>query len=129
MKGIVVPIEWGIEMEDLQVILGIFIGIVMLASVWKVFSKAGEPGWAAIIPIFNLYVFVKISGKPIWWMVLFFIPVANLLAWIVTSVAVAERFGKEMLFGLGLCFLGFIFFPLLAFGDAQYEEDHFAKAA
>jgi hypothetical protein len=116
-------------MEDLQVVLGIFIGIIMLASVWKVFSKAGEPGWAAIIPIFNLYVFVKISGKPIWWMVLYFIPVANLVAWIVTSMAVAERFGKEMLFGLGLCFLGFIFFPLLAIGDAQYEQDHFAKAA
>lgn len=116
-------------MEDLQIVIGVLLGLVMLASVWRVFSKAGEPGWAALIPIFNLYTLVKISGKPTWWLVLFFVPVANLVAWIVISMAVAERFGKEMLFGLGLCFLGFIFYPLLAFGDAQYEEDHYAQAA
>jgi hypothetical protein len=116
-------------MENLQVILGIVIGILMIASVWRVFSKAGEPGWASLIPFYNLFVFVKICGKPAWWMILFFVPVANIVAWVVTSFALAERFGKETLFGLGLCFVGFIFWPLLAFGEAQYKEERFARAA
>jgi hypothetical protein len=101
------------------VIFLIFV-VPQIIGMWKVFQKAGEPGWAAIIPIYNLYVMVKISGKEIWWMILFFIPCVNWVALIVVNMALAERFGKEGAYGIGLAFLPFIFWPMLGFGDAQY---------
>ena len=102
------------------IVISVIFGLLMLVSLWKVFAKAGEPGWAAIIPIYNLVVLVKISGKPLWWIVLFFIPCVGIVAAILVDIALAERFGKGTGFGLGLAFLGFIFFPILAFSDAQY---------
>jgi len=94
---------------------------LMIGSFWKVFVKAGQPGWAAIVPIYNLIVLIQISGRPLWFIVLFFIPVANLIAIILIMIHVAKNFGKGPGFGLGLAFLGIIFFPILAFGDAQYN--------
>jgi hypothetical protein len=108
------------------VVMGI-IGIVYLAivliliiSMWKIFTKAGEPGWAAIIPVYNTIVFLKIAGKPIWWVILFFIPFANLIVAILALVSFAERFGKGTGFVIGCIFLPFVFLPMLAFGDAKY---------
>ena len=94
--------------------------LVMIISGWKVFAKAGEPGWAVIVPIYNLFVFMKISGKPGWWFILLFIPIVGLVISIMACVGLAERFGKTAGFGIGLALLGFIFLPILAFGDAQY---------
>ena len=96
--------------------------VVLIASLWKVFTKAGEPGWAAIIPIYNFIVMLKIAGKPLWWIVLFLIPFVNFIAMILVSIAIAKNFGKGAGFGLGLAFLGFIFFPILGFGSAQYNR-------
>ena len=94
--------------------------VLIIASMWKVFTKAGQPGWAAIIPIYNLYVMLKIAGKPGWWLLLFLIPFVNFVIAIMVSIAIAHRFGKSTAFGVGLALLGFIFYPILAFGDAQY---------
>jgi Family of unknown function (DUF5684) len=94
--------------------------IFMIASLWKVFAKASEPGWAAIIPIYNVIVLLKISGKPLWWLILFFIPVANFIIAILAALGLAERFGKSSGFGIGLALLPFIFYPMLAFGSAAY---------
>ena len=94
---------------------------VMIASMWKVFRKAGQPGWAAIMPIYNLVVLLRITGKPGWWLVLFCLPGANLVALILVSVALARSFGKSTGFGLGLLALGVVFYPILAFGDAYYR--------
>lgn len=99
---------------------GVFI-ILMIASLWKVFTKAGQPGWASIIPIYNTYVLCKIAGKPGWWVILMLIPFVNFIILILVCLGVAEKFGKGAGFGLGLAFLGFIFFPILAFGDATYR--------
>jgi uncharacterized protein DUF5684 len=101
----------------------VFLGValVVIAGIWKTFEKAGKPGWACIIPIYNVIVMLDIAGKPIWWIVLFFIPLVNLIVAIMASVAIAERFGKGAGFGLGLAFLGFIFYPILGFGDATYR--------
>ena len=96
--------------------------VFMIVCMWKVFTKAGQPGWACIVPIYNLYVMLQIAGKPAWWLVLFFIPLANLVAMVLLNIAIAERFGKSMGFGIGLVVLGVIFFPILAFGDAQYQS-------
>jgi len=94
---------------------------LMIASMWKIFSKAGEPGWAAIVPIYNLVVMLKIAGKPVWWIVLFFIPLVNIVFSILVALGMAERFGKGAGFGLGLAFLSPIFYPILGFGSAQYQ--------
>ncbi len=102
-------------------IVPLIIMAVMIAALWKVFVKAGQPGWASIVPIYNIVVLVQISGKPVWWVILFFIPLANFVAAILISIAIAERFGKSAGYGLGLAFLGFIFYPMLGFSDAQYQ--------
>ena len=104
--------------------------IVIFAGFWKVFEKAGEPGWAGIIPIYNLYVLVKISGNAWWWFILFFIPVINFFATLKISIDLAGKFNRGVLFGLGLTFLSFIFYPLLGFGDYQYQDTaHSTEAA
>jgi hypothetical protein len=104
--------------------------IVIFAGFWKTFEKAGEPGWAAIIPIYNLYVLVKISGNAWWWFILFFIPVINFFATVKLSIDIAGKFNRGVLFGLGLTFLPFIFYLLLGFGDYQYQDTtHSAKSA
>ncbi len=113
-------------MEDFSIgiVGGIFflaIIIFYFASVWIIFEKAGKPGWAAIIPIYNMIVLLEIIGKPLWWIILMFIPFVNLIILILVYIELAQRFGKSTLFGLGLVFLSFIFIPLLAFGDARYE--------
>lgn len=102
-------------------IVPLIIMAVMIAALWKVFVKAGQPGWASIVPIYNIVVLVQISGKPVWWVILFFIPLANFVAAILISIAIAERFGKSTGYGLGLAFLGFMFYPMLGFSDAQYQ--------
>jgi hypothetical protein len=95
--------------------------LLMLASLWKVFVKAGEAGWKAIIPVYNVFILIQIAGKPWWWFLLLFIPGVNLIIWVLINIALAERFGKGALFGLGLFFFGIIFFPVLAFGKAEYN--------
>ena len=93
---------------------------LLVASMWKVFAKAGKPGWAAIIPIYNSIVWVEIVGKPIWWFVLLFIPCVGVIIAIILCIELAKVFGKGAGFGLGIAFLPFIFLPMLAFSDAQY---------
>lgn len=107
--------------------IGLFVGlaltIVVLAGFWKTFEKAGEPGWAAIVPIYNIYVLVKISGNRWWWFILLFVPVINFLATIKISIDIAGKFNRGALFGLGLAFLSFVFYLILGFGDYQYQDD------
>jgi Family of unknown function (DUF5684) len=95
--------------------------VTIIAGVWKVFVKAGKPGWAAIVPIYNIIVLLEIAGKPLWWIILFFIPFVNIIMAILVGIAVAKNFGKSDAFGVGLGLLGFIFYPILGFGDAQYQ--------
>lgn len=95
--------------------------LIVLAGVWKVFTKAGKPGWAAIVPIYNVIVMLEIAGKPLWWLVLMIIPVVNFVAAIIVCIALAAKFGKGSGFGVGLALLGPIFFPILGFGDAKYQ--------
>lgn len=94
--------------------------VFMIASIWKVFTKAGQPGWAAIVPIYNYVILLEIIKKPMWWIVLLLIPIVNIVILIIIMVELAKAFGKSGGFAAGLILLGFIFFPILAFGDAQY---------
>ena len=95
--------------------------VAIIAGFWKVFTKAGKPGWAAIVPIYNVIVLLQIANKPLWWILLFFIPIVNIVMAIIVSIAIAKNFGKSEVFGIGLALLGFIFYPILGFGDAQYQ--------
>lgn len=102
-------------------ILILIISIVELIAMWKVFVKAGKPGWAAIIPIYNIIVFLQIAGKPAWWFILFLIPIVNLVIAIIATIALAEKFGKGAGFAIGMLLLPFIFYPVLGFSDAKYK--------
>jgi len=96
--------------------------VFIIASIWKVFVKAGHPGWAAIVPIYNIYILLKIAGKPGWWLLLFFIPLVSIVIAILVSIEIAKAFGKSAGFGVGLALLGFVFYPILGFGDAEYQS-------
>lgn len=100
----------------------VYVAIIalMIASVWKIFTKAGQPGWASLVPIYNIVVMFKIAGKPLWWLVLLLIPFANFVVLILVCVAIAKAFGKSTGFAVGMILLGIVFFPLLAFSDAKY---------
>ena len=91
------------------------------AGLWKTFAKAGKPGWACLVPIYNIVVMLQIAGRPIWWMVLLFIPIVNIVVSFVIMIDVAKAFGKGIGFGIGLAFFGIVFFPILGFGSAQHQ--------
>jgi hypothetical protein len=99
----------------------VVLAVVLFVALWKVFEKAGQPGWAAIIPIYNIYILIKIAGRPGWWLILMFVPFVNFVISIIISLDVARNFGKTVGFGIGLIFLSIIFYPILAFGDARYQ--------
>ena len=88
---------------------------------WKVFTKAGEPGWAILIPFYNLYVLCRIATRPGWWLILCLIPLVNFIIFIILDIDIAKNFGKGTGFGIGLLLLPIIFFPILGFGSAQYQ--------
>ena len=89
---------------------------------WKLFEKAGQPGWGILIPIYNIYLIMLIAKRPGWWLLLFFIPIVNFIIAIIINFDIAKQFGKDTVFGLGLLFLGFIFYPVLALGNAKYKK-------
>ena len=106
------------------IMIVIYIGIIalMIASQWKVFTKAGQPGWACLIPIYNLYVMIQIAKKPGWWLaIILLVPIVNIIFLIMLINEIAKAFGKDAGFTVGLLFLGIIFWPILAFGDAEYQ--------
>ena len=105
----------------LFVLFCIALTIFLIAAMWKVFVKAGQPGWGALIPFYNVYLLLKIAGRPGWWLILYFIPIVSIIIEIIVSIDIARNFGKGTGFGLGLFFLSFIFFPILAFGSATYK--------
>jgi len=108
-------------MEAIGVLLYLAFVIFTIVGIWKVFVKAGQPGWAAIIPIYNLYILLKIGGRPGWWILLFLIPFVNFVIAIILAIDIAKAFGKGTGFGIGLAFLSVIFYPILGFGSATYQ--------
>ena len=103
-------------------LIGLFAGIVGLIGAYKTFVKAGHTGWHCLVPFWNVFVIVRIAGKPFWWFFLCFVPVVNFLAFFVIAVGVAERFGKDALFGIGLLLLAPIFWAWLGLGPATYRS-------
>lgn len=102
-------------------IVYLIILVLMIAGMWKAFQKAGKPGWAAIIPIYNFIVMLEIAGRPLWWIVLLIIPFVNFIVLILINIDIARKFGKGVGFAIGMLILPFVFWPMLGFGDAQYN--------
>jgi len=109
------------EVSPVSLIISLLIALLMIVAMWKVFTKAGQPGWASIIPIYNLYIWCKIVGRPWWWILLMLIPFVNFIILIILCIDTAKSFGKGVGFGIGLALLGIIFWPILGFGSAQYQ--------
>jgi ABC-type sulfate transport system permease subunit len=102
------------------VIIELFMGIFIIAGMWKAFDKAYEPGWAAIVPIYNAVVALRIAGKPLWWILPLCIPIVNLFFGVMMLSAIARAFRKGSGYTIGLVFLPFVFWPMLGFGKAKY---------
>jgi len=107
-------------MNSLFAFVGLAVVLLMISAMWKVFTKAGQPGWAVLVPVYNIMIMLKITGKPAWWLALFFVPLANFVVMIMIVIALAKSFGKSTGFGLGMLFFGFVFYPILGFGSAEY---------
>jgi len=103
-----------------SIIISLAFFALMIVSLWKIFTKAGKPGWACIIPIYNIIVLLEIVGKPWWWLLLMLIPIVNMVFAIWMLNLLSKSFGHEVGFTLGLLFLGFIFFPILGLGESKY---------
>jgi hypothetical protein len=111
------------------IVVGIIVAVLMIASMWKLFEKAGKPGWAAIVPIYNTVVMLEIGRKPVWWILLMLIPYVGIIWGIWAMNMFVKAYGKTEAFTVGIIFLPFLFLPMLAFSDdTRYvygEEENF----
>jgi hypothetical protein len=102
-------------------LISMAVAIVSIIAMWKLFAKAGKPGWAAIVPIYNIIVWCEIVGRPLWWILLMFVPLVQIFVILALSIDLAKSFGKDITFGVLLFFFQPIMLLLLAFGkDTHY---------
>ena len=105
-----------------SLIIALILYVIFIVAGWRLFTKAGKPGWAIIIPIYNIIVWCQIGGKPGWWIILYLIPIVNIVISIIVAVNVAKNFGKSGAFGFFLLWLlSIIGMFILSFGKAQYQ--------
>ena len=113
------PVSFYVFLAFNLLVVGFFVAVG-----WKLYQKAGEPGWAVLVPVYNALVLLRIVGRPAWWLILLITPAA-----LIINFDLAKSFGKDWTYGLGITFLGFIFLPMLAFGSATYEGPAAAESA
>ncbi len=110
-------------MSTSSIITTLIIALIFIIANWKIFTKAGKPGWASIVPIYNIIVFFQIVKRPIWWIILMFIPFVNIVISIIVMLDLLKVFGKSgALWVIGIIFFNPIATLMLAFGDAEYNE-------
>jgi hypothetical protein len=110
------------SMSTTSWIIILAIALIGIIAMWRVFEKAKQPGWASIIPIYNIYVLLKIANRPGWWLLLYLIPFVNIITHAVVSVDIAKAFGKSSTFGIvGLWIFSAIGFLILGYGSATYK--------
>ena len=105
------------------------VAVIHVVAMWKVYAKAGQPGWAVLIPIYNFYVELRIAGmSPLWLLTLLACGIGYIIPWILCQVKMAQRFGKSTGFALGLIFFNLIFVLILGFGSSKYVGEQPAQA-
>ncbi|MBI1227477.1 MAG: hypothetical protein GC192_19755 [Bacteroidetes bacterium] len=116
--------ENGAGVMFIFIVLIIVLGLIalMIISFWKIFEKAGQPGWAAIVPIYNLVIWSDIIKKPGWWALYMLIPYIGIIWQVWATNLLVKKFGKDEGFTVGCIFLPFVFWPILAFGDAKFQD-------
>ncbi len=110
------------QLSATTVFIYLLLAIVFIVAEWKIFEKAGKPGWAILIPIYRIIVFLDIIEKPWWWLLLFLIPGVNIIFGIWATNLLSIKFGKGVGFTVGLLLLSPIFILILGFGDAKYQN-------
>ena len=108
-------------MDNVVTLIWLAIVVIGVIAGWKIFTKAGQPGWAVIIPIYNVLVLLRIIGRPWYWIFGFIIPILNIVVGIVVALDLAKSFGRGTGFGIGLWLLPFIFGLILGFGPDTYQ--------
>jgi hypothetical protein len=98
----------------------LILSILNIMVLWVIYDKAGQTGWACLVPIYNIIVLLKICERPAWWILLLMIPFVNLFATFILQIDLARVFGKRIGFAAGLIFFNLIFMAILAYGDAEY---------
>ncbi len=110
-------------------IVSLVVLVIAIIALWRVFQKAGRPGWAAIIPIYNVYTLIKVGGFHGALTILYYIPIVGIIVHLVVSIGVAKNFGKSGAFGFFLLWLlSLIGLLILGFGKAQYIGEKPVKA-
>lgn len=132
MSNLIILVSTLLQNDDAGLIASIFsstiscfcsgiIFLLVVIGLWRIFEKADQPGWAAIIPIYNLYIVLKIIGRPWWWLLLMLIPFVNIVISIIVAIDLAKSFGKDAAYGIILLWLfSVIGYIVLGFSDAQY---------
>ena len=117
------------DQSPVTAVIGLIIAVIAIIALWRVFSKAGRPGWAAIIPIYNIYTLVKVSGNSGWFTLLYFIPIVNIIVSVIVALGVAKNFGKSAAFGIvGLWLFSLIGYLIIGFGSAKYQGENAVSA-
>jgi hypothetical protein len=110
------------DMNPGLALLYIALAVVYIVAFWRIFTKAKQPGWASIIPIYNLYIMLKVVNRPGWWILLYLIPGVNIITHLIVSIDLAKAFGKSTAFGVvGIWIFSFVGYLILGYGDTQYK--------
>ena len=104
----------------ISLVIVLAVVLFYLVAMWRIFTKAGKPGWAVIIPIYSTIVLLGIVGRPWWWLLLALIPLVNIVIGIIILSDLSKSYGHGLGYTLGLLFLSFIFIPVLGYGRSRY---------
>ena len=107
-------------MLALLFLIGVAVVVLEVVALWQIFTKAGRPGWAALIPFYNMYVLLQVVHRPGWWVILWLIPYVGGVITVIVFVELADVFGRSGWFGVGLIGLTPVFTPILGFGASRY---------
>lgn len=110
-------------MEAISLFLCLALCALFVISYWFIFNKAGAHGWAAIVPVYNLWVLVKVAKLPVWYFIMLLIPYVNFVFTILVHIKLGRVFGKSGGFLVGMALVPVVFCPILAFSNDQYQQE------
>jgi ABC-type sulfate transport system permease subunit len=119
----------GLDIVVVVVVLVALPLMLLVVPTWRIYVKAGEPGWASIVPLFSQYTLCSVVGRPVWWLIFLLIPYVNFVFWLIVAMDLARVFSRSKAFGIGLWLLPFVFLPILGYGSAEYTAPTGVSAA